>query len=88
MADMSKSPDRTLKYEQAIEHLEQIVQQIESGQVGLEDSLKLYEQGTKLIQHCRQVLSQAEQKIQILSVDAKGSLQIESEGFSGDDAAN
>lgn len=72
---MSKSPDKALKYEQAVEQLEEIVQQIESGQVGLEESLKLYEQGTKLIQHCRVVLLQAEQKIQLLTVDAKGALR-------------
>jgi exodeoxyribonuclease VII small subunit len=71
---MSKASDKPIKFEQAIEQLEAIIQQIESGEVGLEECLMRYEQGMKLITQCRSILTAAEQKITELSVTAKGGL--------------
>ncbi|MCL4220719.1 MAG: exodeoxyribonuclease VII small subunit [Phycisphaerales bacterium] len=57
-------PDpESLSYEQAVEELEAIVERIESGEASLEESMKLYERGTKLLRRCRGVLDQAEQKL-------------------------
>ncbi len=53
----------TLNYEQAYDSLQQIVEQIEQGQVGLEESVARYEDAMKLIAHCRRILKQAEQKV-------------------------
>ncbi|MEM9418888.1 MAG: exodeoxyribonuclease VII small subunit [Planctomycetota bacterium] len=50
-------------FEQAIDQLEELIEQIESGEIGLEDALKRYEDGTKLIQRCRSILDSAEKKI-------------------------
>jgi len=61
-------------FEEALAELEQIVADIESGQVGLEDSLVRYERGTFLIQHCRGVLNSAEKQIELLSKTADGGL--------------
>ncbi|NQU75551.1 MAG: exodeoxyribonuclease VII small subunit [Planctomycetes bacterium] len=58
---------KKLTFEQALEKLEQIVSQIESGQIGLEESIARYAEGTKLISHCRSVLDAAEKKIQLLT---------------------
>jgi exodeoxyribonuclease VII small subunit len=61
-------------FEDALAELEQIVGDIESGQVGLEESLVRYERGTFLIQHCRGVLNSAEKQIELLSKTAEGGL--------------
>ncbi len=71
-----KTTDTPLKFEQAVEQLEAIIERIESGEVGLEDCLAQYERGMSLITHCRGVLSKAEAKIAELSPDAKGDLQV------------
>lgn len=62
-------------FEEALAELEQILTDIEGGQVGLEESLVKYERGTFLIQHCRGVLSMAEKQIEILGKAADGSLE-------------
>jgi len=59
-------------YEQAYEHLEHIVQQIEQGQVGLEESVARYEDAMKLIAHCRRILQEAEQKVLQLQQNSEG----------------
>lgn len=56
-----------LSFEQAIDKLTAIVQKIETGQVPLEESLRQYEQGMLLIAHCRQILQQAEKRIEMIS---------------------
>ena len=56
-------------FEQAIEQLETIVERIESGEVGLEEAIKQYEQGTALIKRCRAILGSAEKKIAELKVE-------------------
>lgn len=62
-----------LSYEQAMEQLEAIVGRIERGEVGLEDSVKQYEQGVQLIARCREILGRAEQRVEELTRPAKGS---------------
>ena len=52
-----------LTFEQAMTRLEKIVAALESGQCSLDDSLKLFEEGTKLTAFCSQRLKEAEQKI-------------------------
>jgi len=49
--------------------LESIVKTMESGDLGLEDSLKYFEQGVQLTRQCQSALSKAEQKIALLSAD-------------------
>lgn len=62
---MSTSPPPG-SFEDALTRLEAIVRQIEEGQVGLEESIRLYEQGLGLLGHCRKILDQAELRIQTL----------------------
>lgn len=83
---MSKpSTDKPLSFEQAIDKLEDIVEQIESGEVGLEDALKQYEQGQALIKRCRGILDQAEQRIVELTQDADGPPTLTDADGSADD---
>ncbi len=56
-----------LSFEKALERLEQIVDQIESGKVPLEESIDKYAQGIELIKQCRSILESAERKIQVLA---------------------
>ena len=52
-----------LTFEKAMERLEQIVQLLESGKCTLDESLKLFEEGTKMTAFCSEQLKNAEQKI-------------------------
>lgn len=54
---------QAMTFEKAITRLEQIVGILEGGQCTLDDSLKLFEEGTKLTAYCSKSLKQAEQKI-------------------------
>ena len=54
-------------YEQQMRRLEEIVEKLEDGSLSLDDSLKLFEEGTKLAASCNKVLNDAEQKIVSLS---------------------
>lgn len=74
MAKTSKADSNAPTYEQAIEQLEQLVEKIESGEIGLEESIKAYEQGVGLIASCRAILNQAEQRIEQLDAARQGEL--------------
>lgn len=62
-----------MDFEKKLSRLEEIVQKMEKGDLALEESLKLFEEGVKLSRECHQRLSDAESKVKILmSVDANG----------------
>ena len=56
-----------LSFEESIKRLKDIVERIEQGEIPLQDSLEQYERGMGLIQHCRGILQQAEQRIEKIS---------------------
>ena len=60
---------KTVHFEQSIEELQSIVSQLEKGDLPLEDSLKKFEKGIHLAHLCQGILSQAEQKIEILTAN-------------------
>ena len=75
---MAKKPQAPPKnFEEALKELEQILAEIEAGEIGLEQSLLKYERGNFLIQHCRGVLGAAEKQIEILSKGETGELVAE-----------
>ena len=55
--------DKTISFEEALQRLESIVKQMEQGSVSLEESLKLFEEGTALVTCCTSQLDAAEQKV-------------------------
>lgn len=67
-----QEPPAELSYEQAVERLEAIIDRIESGQIGLEESIAQYERGMALVQRCRDVLDQAEHRIETLQARQLG----------------
>ncbi len=64
-ADESAEP----RYEELIDQLEIIVDRIESGEIGLEQSIKGYEEGIELIKRARAILDRAQQRIVELNAD-------------------
>lgn len=54
-------------FEEALTTLEEIVREIEDGEVALEESIEKYAEGIRLIDTCRGILDQAEKKIQLLA---------------------
>jgi exodeoxyribonuclease VII small subunit len=65
-------------FEQNLDELEKIVKQLEDGDMPLEESLKLFENGVRLSRECRERLTNAERRIEILMKDADGNISLES----------
>ena len=60
---------KTIHFEQSIAELETIVEQLEKGDLPLEESLKQFEIGINLAQQCQKILTTAEQKIETLTAN-------------------
>ncbi len=58
---------KKIDFEASLDQLEQLVDQMEDGELTLEESLKAFEQGVKLTRECQQALKNAEQKVQLLT---------------------
>ena len=74
-----------LKFEDCLTRLEQIVSQLEAGQLSLEDSLKVFEEGIGLARHCAKYLADAERRIEILAKDDTGALSQKPFAFNPDE---
>ncbi len=64
---MAKTTSKTPSFEQALAELETLVETMERGELSLDESLKSFERGVVLTRTCQQALTEAEQKIHILS---------------------
>jgi exodeoxyribonuclease VII small subunit len=73
---MPKKKSTTL-FEDSLAELEQLVNQLEQGDISLEESLKSFERGVNLTRTCQKALQDAEQKVQIL-LEKNGNLSLES----------
>ncbi len=72
-ARRKKDDDRKLDFETALERLENIVRELEEGQLGLSAALDRYEEGVKYFKQCHHALQQAERRIELLTrVDDEG----------------
>ena len=78
------SARRSNDFEKAFQQLEQIVQRLESEELPLDDSLRLFEDGIGLSRFCHQRLEEVEKKIELILADAKG--QPRTEPFETGDA--
>jgi exodeoxyribonuclease VII small subunit len=67
---------KSQNFEQAMKRLEEISQILEGGEISLEESIKLYQEGTKLIEFCQGKLDEAQKMVQKLSRNAAGNLEI------------
>jgi exodeoxyribonuclease VII small subunit len=64
------------RFEDQMRRLEEIVERIESGEVGLDDSINLCEEASGLVKALKKKLSEAELKVQELSKDSEGELKL------------
>ena len=75
---------KALSFEESMQRLDEIVRQLERGDVSLDESLTLFEEGSALLTQCSKLLDQAEQKIVKLKKGSDGKpeeLPFENEGF-------
>ena len=72
MSNQAKKPASEANFEQAMKRLEQIVEQMESGELPLEDLIVRYEEGMKLVKVCQERLASAEQRIEIITRNSAG----------------
>lgn len=66
-----------LKFEDALTRLETIVTELEKGDLPLNDSLKMFEEGIKLSKTCLKMLDDAERKVEIMVQDKDGKKRVE-----------
>ena len=69
---MSDTPVDKMSFEEAMKELEAVVGQLESGDVELEASIKLYERGAALKKRCEEKLKEAEEKVAAITLDEQG----------------
>ena len=74
--------ENNITFEQSLSRLEKIVRELESGEVSLEESIKLFEEGVKLSGVCSKLLKDAKQKVEILIDNGNN---VTKEGFSSDE---
>jgi exodeoxyribonuclease VII small subunit len=72
--------DTPPKFEDALKQLEEIVQKLEKGELPLEDSLRLYEEGIRLSRLCHGKLEEAEGKVEVLLKNARGEAVLDASG--------
>lgn len=70
----------TKTFEQSMTELESIVTKLEGGDITLDDSLKLFEEGISLAKTCQKKLDDAEKKVKILTSGDEGEMKLESFG--------
>lgn len=68
MAQSKKSQS----FEEALGALEDIVNRLDTGELGLEDALTAFEDGVKLVKQCQKTLTAAQQKVEILTENTSG----------------
>lgn len=79
--------NKTMNFEKAMKKLEEIVQELEAGELSLEESIKKFEEGVKLSKYCSSKLDETEKKITLLLKDHHGNLT-ETPFIANDDEGN
>lgn len=64
-------------FESSLNELEQIVKQLEEGDLPLDESLKLFENGVRLSRECRERLTNAERRIEVLMKESNGTISLQ-----------
>ena len=72
MADATNDDIKALSFEQALEALERIVEDLERGDVPLDQSIRIYERGEALKAHCDRLLKSAEDKVEKIRLSREG----------------
>ena len=72
MAEQANEDIKALSFEQALEALEKIVEDLERGEVPLDQSIRIYERGEALKAHCARLLKAAEDKVEKIRLSRDG----------------
>lgn len=72
---MPKKKTAAFNFETAVEGLETIVEQMEEGDLSLEQAMLEFEKGVKITRECQQALQQAEQKVKVL-IEKQGEFEL------------
>lgn len=75
-----------LKFEDALARLETIVTELEKGDLSLDQSLKIFEEGIKLSKTCLKILDDAERKVEILVQDQDGKKRLQAYSLETEEA--
>ncbi len=67
-----KTTEKKMDFEQALKRLEKIVEDMESGEAKLDESLALFEEGVQLVKFCREALDKAEKIVMMIQQDKSG----------------
>ncbi len=70
------TPGTPVSFEVALEEVESIIRRIESGEIGLEESITQYERGVGLVRQCRETLDKVEQRV----IDVTAQMQAQTQG--------
>lgn len=73
---MAKKELAPQNFEGALAELEEVVEQLESGDLPLDDSLAAFEKGVGLVKYCNHKLNEVEKKVELLIKDKEGKLQL------------
>jgi exodeoxyribonuclease VII small subunit len=82
---MARKDATNKKFETALADLEQVVEQLDSGDLSLEDSLAAFEKGVGLAKFCNDKLDEVEKKVELLVKDKEGKLQLKAFEDSSED---
>jgi exodeoxyribonuclease VII small subunit len=82
---MARKDSTHKKFETAMEDLEQVVEQLDSGELSLDDSLAAFEKGVGLVKFCNEKLNEVEKKVELLVKDKEGKLQLKTFEDSSED---
>ena len=75
---MARQNQANDKFEKALEELERVVEELECGDLSLEEALAAFEKGVGLVKQCNQKLNEVEKKLELLVKDRGGRLQLQS----------
>ncbi|MBT08927.1 MAG: exodeoxyribonuclease VII small subunit [Gammaproteobacteria bacterium] len=70
--------EKIYPFEESLEKLSRLVEKMESGDLSLEESLKIFEEGIKLSKDCQNALSEAEKKLQALLLEEDQASELDS----------
>jgi exodeoxyribonuclease VII small subunit len=83
---MMNAQNEPMTFEQAMNCLEAIVRKLEAGELPLDETVRLYEEGQRLRLYCEQYLADAEQRIAIIRQASDGGITVEQSSDDLDDA--
>lgn len=89
-AAVSEPAESEVRFEDALDRLETLVEEMESGDLALEETIERFEEGQKLLRTCGQLLDRAEQRVRTILRRADGALTTEpwdAEEATGDEGA-